>query len=72
MDWAARDTTAQSMDNCMATLLWHSARKGACGASYSHTQLKTPEAQKNKLINQALILFLHRYPSLFGCGRLGR
>jgi hypothetical protein len=40
--------------------------------SYGHTQLITPEAQKSKLMNQALALFLCRYPSSFGHDRFFR
>jgi hypothetical protein len=45
--------------------LWRSA-------SYGHTHLRTPKAQKSKLMIQALALFPHCYLSSFGHSHLGR
>jgi hypothetical protein len=80
MDWAARDTAAQKEDNRVATSVCRATAKciPSCrgglrqNTSYEHTQHRTLDAQKSKLVNQALTLFLNRYPSSFGRGHFGR
>jgi hypothetical protein len=60
-----------SMD--WVTCKLHSLMQGVLrwSASYGHTHLRPSEIQKSKLMDQALTLFLYRYPSLVSSDRLG-
>jgi hypothetical protein len=80
MDWAARDTAAQSTDSRMTTSVWWTATNHipSCrgglrqSTSYGQTQLRTPKIQKSELTDQALALLIYYNSLSFSSGHLGR